>query len=147
MLLIWIYITAAVCYLYSNPSRTRESTECQSLVHQCTIVNQICKKHLASRAYAKAHSTNAHNLVNLLLICCGDVSVNPGPTVSDFTSRVKPHNRPLIFKMINKQKKYIESMLHGQFLKQYQNEGVPPLGLRLQKFAHVRNNRKLNKTW
>ena len=112
-------------------------------------VGKVCiQKTVGHKHAGKGSPINTHNVIILLLLCSGDVPSNPGPvTATYFSKQLKSGKRVLLSRLISTQKKYIESMLHGRFLKQYADKNVPPPGLKFKKTAQIRHNHDLNNTW
>ena len=102
---------------------------------------------MAQKTSTLKHQNVQHKAICLLLLCCGDVSLNPGPTNGAFIKQFKPELQTLINKTVIIQKKFIDSMLHVVFLQKYQTENIPPPGLRLHKSPEVRNKEYICGKW
>ena len=144
-----VLIVTSFVYAHQKKSKTNESlNNVNKLAQECILAQYVSKKQSATKMRERIHHTDTHNLVILLLLCSGDIQLNPGPvTATYFSKKLKSGQRVILSRLISTQKKYIESMLHGRFLKQYAEENVPPPGLKFRKTAQIRYNQDLNSTW
>ena len=113
----------------------------------CVLLESCNRDYLRRVFYGNKSKSNSRAWTSLLLICCGDISINPGPYAVEYTNKFKPHIRSLIYKLIKTQEKYIESSLHGYFLSKYEDENVTPPGLILSKTPQITNAQEISATW
>ena len=139
----------AYVYGQKNPKKVTQLKFGTNVVHESMFANFLSNKRSATRSIERLHHSNSHNIMIVLLLCSGDIQTNPGPGVKAtyFSKRLKARKRVLLSRLISVQKKYIESMLHGQFLRKYAEVNVPPPGLKFKKTAQIRHNHDLNTTW
>ena len=141
-------IFTAFCYVQLNIKHDEIQHHLSlKLVHQCMLAKHTCNKRSVTKTLERRYHSNMHNVIIFLLICSGDISLNPGPSVGEYTRNLSPRLRSLIFRTCNTQKKMIESMLHVTYLKKYDDANVPPPGLQFKKRAQISNADELNETW
>ena len=116
------------------------------MVHQHSITKIVCRRKVATHTNC-LNKDRRHKAIMLLLLCCGDVELNPGPMNTGFIDRFKPEVHSLIRNTLRIQKKFIDSTLHGYFLQQYQQENIPPPGLTLHKSPEISNRGELVEEW
>ena len=158
-----VFVIIVFRYVHYRPNEESKENRLENqniklLGFQCSVLTHVCKRRYAWKlAKAKAQQVNLH-VIPLLLVCCGDVSLNPGHVFSntkkrtqsittEFTRKFKPATRSIICKIIRKQEKYIESLLHENFLKKYEGEGIYPPGLKVRKSPQISNSREVNEIW
>ena len=142
--LLVLLIVLAVASRYSCNNVTTNLLKINHSVHLNTIKQSLSHK----TAQKSTTLVNVqHKTICLLLLCCGDIALNPGPTNNSFIKQFKPEVQALINKTVHIQKKFIDSMLHVTFLQKYQSENIPPPGLKLHKSPEIRNKEEISGKW